>query len=78
MGFFKSIIKMVIVGLIFLTIRSPLAMLLIGLTGGMFFYHLYPNKAQEYIGMVSGGYDSFVEQFTATPVVNFLPENRGS
>lgn len=53
---FNFIGRVVLAGFIFMIMRSPLAMLLIGIAVGLMFYHLSPQKAQEGISFFTGGY----------------------
>ncbi len=65
-----------LIGFIFMVMRSPIAMLLVGITSGVFFYHYYPNKAQEGIYFVQNGYSLMLDEVYSTPVVDLTPEDR--
>ncbi len=76
MGIIKFILRAVLIGFIFMVMRSPIAMLLVGITSGIFFYHLYPNKAQEGVHFVQSGFGLIMDKVYATPVVDLVPEDR--
>lgn len=77
MGIIKFILRAVLFGFILMVMRSPIAMLLVGIASGMFFYDLYPNKAQEGVHFVQSGFGLMMDKVYATPVVDLVPEDRG-
>lgn len=77
MEFIKSIGRMLIVGIIFMIVRSPIAMFLIGITIGVFFYHWYPSSAQASINYFSVGFDNALQGVYDTPIADLQPESRG-
>ena len=75
MQIFKTVFNFLIVGLILMLVRSPIAMLIMGLIGGVVFYHNYPTKAQSMISHVSVYVGDVKTDFYNTPIIEFLPES---